>query len=261
MNSHLSMPPNPDAAPAGRWRVTVASHPPGFRSVWRTVDRAQLIYPSRGVMTLRTRKGSWVVPPLRGYWLPAGEAFRVETATGLDVHTVCCDGLASMFPTDGGVVPISPLLREMILALAGASASPGELTPLPRIGAMLAGQLQVQGEPPLSLPAIGAGRLRRIADALEADPGDARTLEDWARELAISARTLARAFQREAGMPFREFRRQVRLHAAMERLAEGRSVTTVAHELGFGSATNFSTMFRRATGKTPRTYFASRSAR
>lgn len=261
MRSSLSVPPFPQAAFAGRWRVTVASHPAGFKSAWRRVDRAQLIYPSRGVMTLHTRQGSWVVPPLRGYWLPAREEHRLETATGLDVHTVQCDGLASMFPGHGGVVPISPLLREMILALAGESAAPGELTPLPRVGALLTGQLQVQDRVPLSLPALDSKRLRRIADALGADPGDARTLQDWARELATSARTLARAFQREAGMPFREFRRQVRLYAAMERLAEGRTVTTVAHELGFGSASNFTTMFRRATGTTPRAYFASRGER
>lgn len=253
------MPASLDPAPTDRWVVTVASCPPGFKSAWRRSERAQLLYPSRGVMTLHTREGSWVVPPLRGYWLPALAEYRVETATGLDVHTVHCDGLASMFPAHGGVVPISPLMRETILALAGESAAPGDNTPLSRVGALLASQLRLQGGPPLSLPTVEAARLRRIAEALEADPGDARTLEDWARELATSARTLARAFQREAGMPFREFRRQVRLHAAMERLAAGRSVTTVAHELGFGSATNFTTMFRRATGTTPRTYFAGRS--
>ncbi|MEI7037223.1 helix-turn-helix transcriptional regulator [Fulvimonas yonginensis] len=146
----------------------------------------------------------------------------------------------------------------MILALSGERAGPDDLTPLPRIGATLAGQLRLAGHPPLSLPPIREGRLRRIADALGADPGDARTLQDWARELATSTRTLARAFQREVGMPFREYRRQVRLHAAMERLAQGRSVTTVAHELGFGAATNFSTMFRRATGMAPRAYFTRR---
>ena len=211
-------------------------------------------------MTLHTRAGSWVVPPLRGYWLPADEEHRVETATGLVVHTVCCDGLAAMFPERGGIVPISALMREMILALAGESAAPGESSPLSRVGALLAGQLQTQEHPPLSLPAVEPGRLRRIADALQADPADARTLENWATELATSARTLARAFRRETGMSFREFRHQVRLHAAMERLGAGEAVTQVAHELGFGSASNFITMFRRATGKTPRAYFAKSSA-
>ena len=48
---------------------------------------------------------------------------------------------------------------------------------------------------------------------------------------------------------------EVRLRAAVVRLAEGQAVTVVAHELGFGSASAFIRDFRLATGVTPKRWF------
>lgn len=56
-------------------------------------------------------------------------------------------------------------------------------------------------------------------------------------------------------MSFTAWRRQVRLRAALVRLAEGQAVTVVAHELGFGSASAFIRDFRLATGVTPKRWF------
>ena len=103
--------------------------------------------------------------------------------------------------------------------------------------------------------------LAQIHAALRQDPADARSLEDWAARLAVSSRTLARLFRHELQMTFRQFRTQVRLHAAFERLAAGLPITIIAHELGFSSASNFISMFRRATGRTPGTYFIAASPR
>ena len=35
-------------------------------------DQNQLIYPTRGVIFVSTDSGTWVIPPLRAIWLPAG---------------------------------------------------------------------------------------------------------------------------------------------------------------------------------------------
>jgi quercetin dioxygenase-like cupin family protein len=37
-------------------------------------DRDQIVYASRGVMTVQTEAGTWVVPPQRAVWIPAGIA-------------------------------------------------------------------------------------------------------------------------------------------------------------------------------------------
>jgi hypothetical protein len=39
-------------------------------------DRDQLVYASRGVMTVRTGDGTWVVPTHRAVWIPAAVRTR-----------------------------------------------------------------------------------------------------------------------------------------------------------------------------------------
>lgn len=254
--------PVPDAIgafePQEGFVVTRTRYAPGYRSDWHSSDRAQLIYPSRGVMTLRTRGGAWVAPPLRGCWLPAFEEHQVETATGLEMHSVYCCGLAARLPDRCGVVSVSPLMRELILALAELPRDPPARTFAEKVDALLLHQIALQPQPPLFLPKVTAPALQQIATALLAEPADRRTLEAWSAHLGMSTRSLARLFEREAKMSFTEFRRQIRLHASIERLARGQSVTSVALDLGFSSAANFIAMFRRATGATPKAYFRAR---
>ncbi|MNT58854.1 HTH-type transcriptional repressor of iron proteins A [compost metagenome] len=85
----------------------------------------------------------------------------------------------------------------------------------------------------------------------EAEPGDERPLSELAREANASERTLARRFQRELGMSFSEWRQRLRVVKAMSFLEAGRTVESIAFDLGYGSASAFITMFRRLTGVTP----------
>ena len=52
-------------------------------------DRDQLVYASRGVMTVRTRDGTWVVPPHRAVWIPAeSSAHHHDVGFGGDANAV-----------------------------------------------------------------------------------------------------------------------------------------------------------------------------
>jgi len=42
----------------------------------------QLLFASQGVMTVRTRQGIWVVPPLRAVWIPANTLHTVSMSGG-----------------------------------------------------------------------------------------------------------------------------------------------------------------------------------
>ena len=46
-------------------------YPAGHKIRWHFHDRDQLVYASRGVMTVRTRVGTWVVPTHRAVWIAA----------------------------------------------------------------------------------------------------------------------------------------------------------------------------------------------
>lgn len=84
------------------------------------------------------------------------------------------------------------------------------------------------------------------------------TLAGWrsGRAARASSRTLARLFLSELGVTFVHWRHQVRLAAALPRLAAGEAVARIAVDLGYQTPSAFSAMFRRLTGSTPSRYFA-----
>lgn len=95
-----------------------------------------------------------------------------------------------------------------------------------------------------------------MAAALQADPGDGRSLSEWGRHAGASGRTLARLIERETGMGFARWRTQLRIAAALPRLAGGATVTRVAHEVGYATPSAFVAAFRRTLGAPPGAYFA-----
>lgn len=245
------------SAQAAAVRVEETRYAPGFRSEWHHSSRAQLIYPSRGTMTLHTKTGSWIIPPLRACWLPAEVDHCVESPRRLAMHSVYCDGaLLARLPGRSGIVQVSNLLRELIFAIQERGRAGCVDGSLGRMGLVLADQIKLQYPPQLSAPRVLSGRLKPIAEALQSNPADARTLQAWSDELGVTTRTLARAFERETNMSFTAYRQQTRLHAAIERLARGEAVSRIAYDLGFASSSTFIEMFRKATGTTPKRYSA-----
>src|ERR1700719_1899655 len=79
-------------------------------------DRDQLVYASRGVMTVRTRDGTWVVPPHRAVWIPAAVPHTITMSGTVAMRTLyLMPRLARTLPRDCCVVNVSPLLKELIL--------------------------------------------------------------------------------------------------------------------------------------------------
>jgi transcriptional regulator GlxA family with amidase domain len=72
-----------------------------------------------------------------------------------------------------------------------------------------------------------------VAEAFMADQADAPSLEALCRKVGVGVRTIERTFRREVGTSFEFWRRQVRLMKGIELLVAGRSVKTVAAEVGY----------------------------
>lgn len=237
--------------------VAKTRYAPGLRGEWHHSGKAQLIYPSRGTMTFHTKASSWIVPPLRACWLSAHEQHCVETSGRLEMYSVYCEGaILRGLPDRTGIVQVSSLLRELILAIEQVPLAARSGDPVRRMASVLADQITLQWPPRLLAPQVLSQRLKPIGETLQSDPADSRTLKEWSAQLGISTRTLARAFDYETRMSFMSYRQQVRLQAAIARLAQGEAVTTVAYDVGFSSPSNFIAMFRKATGVTPKRYFA-----
>lgn len=81
------------------------------------------------------------------------------------------------------------------------------------------------------------------------------TLDEVARAAALSPFHFSRVFRQHTGLPVHRYLIQLRLRAALDRLAEGeRDLTALGVELGFASHAHFTETFRRAFGMTPSAY-------
>ncbi|HEX2891148.1 helix-turn-helix transcriptional regulator [Vineibacter terrae] len=219
--------------------------------------RAQLIFAARGVMTIATGHGAWVVPPQRALWMPAGMVHEIRMAGAVSMRTLYVDPRArgGRLPATIRVIAVSALLRELVLRACALPVLYDEAASGGHVMALILEEIAALPSLALDLPMPRDARLQAMCRRLRADPGDARTLDDWAREAGASARTLARLFQRETTLSFADWRQQARLLAAMARLAEGQAITRIALDLGYESPSAFAAMFKRALGTPPSRYF------
>ncbi len=220
--------------------------------------RAQLVHASAGVMTITTPEGVWVTPPHQALWVPPGITHQVRVFGWFSLKTLyILPGAAPRMPGVCRVVPVSPLLRELIIEACDFARDYPPEGPEARVMAVILDQLRVAAAAtPLHLPMPSDPRLLGLCRRLMESPGERSTLPELAAQAGAGERTLLRLFLRETGLTFRVWRRQARLLAALRKLAAGEPVSAVALDLGYESQSAFIAMFRRALGVTPGRYFS-----
>jgi len=216
----------------------------------------QLIFASRGVMTVRTAQGTWVVPALRAVWIPAKTPHSVTMSGPVSMRTLYfLPRLVRALPAKCSVMNVSSLLKELILHACNFPKL-NKKTPLHRrIIEILVDQLEAANSVPLQLPHPSDARALRVVQTLLADPADRRPLKKLARDCGASKRTIERVFWVETKMTFGKWRQQLRLLHAMQRLASGEKVTGAALDAGYSSPSAFISMFKKQLGATPTRYF------
>lgn len=221
-------------------------------SDWHAHRRAQLLYQVRGGVTLHLADRVGQLAPLQAAWLPAGCVHRTVMQGAFAYRSLYFDvDSFPDLPQQPGILDVNPLMREMIVRITQWPSDQPLDAVRQRLVAALLDELAAAPTAPLHLPMPRDRRLAPIAQALLADPACPRSIEDWGKQVGASGRTLARAFLAETGLPFTRWRTQCRLLIARARLAEGASVTEVAHSVGYASDSAFIAMFRRAYGEPP----------
>ncbi|MGW4773595.1 helix-turn-helix domain-containing protein [Nocardia sp. NPDC004278] len=225
----------------------------------------QIVYPSAGVAEVRTDAGSWIAPADRAIWIPAGcwhehrfygptrfhcVAFQPDQITPADQPGIRPPVAES--PRDAAVIAVNPLLRELIIACSTPEDLPAD--ELARLRQVLLDRIHRSSAQPLRLPAAEDARLRRACTLVERDLTTVWTLAELGRHVGASERTLARLFRTELAMTYPQWRTQLRLHRAVQLLAESLPVTAVAHRCGWASASAFIDVYRRTLGHTPGAY-------
>ncbi|WP_433063738.1 AraC family transcriptional regulator [Dactylosporangium sp. CS-033363] len=224
--------------------------PSGATSPAHAHARGHLVYAARGVLTVHTGSGIWIVPANRMAWVPAGSRHHHRAHGETDMRIVFLPpSLARRAPERPAVFLASGLAREVLLALTGERRFSAAASS--RLRHVLMDELVAAPEQPLHLPEPRDDRLRAVAGILDTDPADASGLADLGRRVGASGRTLSRLFHDELGMTFYEWRTQVRIAHALVLLAAGHTTTHVAHACGWSNPSGFIASFTAVVGTTP----------
>ena len=162
-------------------------------------------------------------------WTPPNckhAARSVGGAAGLMVDL--CPEICRRLPKAPCMFNASELLFAIVHRMVGWDLRQPLNTAKKRLITTLRDEIRQPDERPLRLTIPREERLARVADALLDDVGDDRTLDAWAHVAGMARRTFMRAFSAQAGMSFGRWRQQARLFAALEMLAQNKSVTEVA---------------------------------
>ncbi|GAB2985830.1 GlxA family transcriptional regulator [Amycolatopsis acidiphila] len=113
---------------------------------------------------------------------------------------------------------------------------------------------QSQFSPSTQGPAPKTVPLRKVCDAIAADPAADHSLAKLAATAGLSSRHLTRLFQEELHTTPAKYVELVRFDAAKAMLDAGRSVTDTVHASGFGSPESLRRSFIQHVGVSPRAY-------
>ncbi len=209
----------------------------------------QLVYASSGAAEVRTDIGCWIAPADRAIWIPAGHWHEHRFYGPTRFHYVAFRPDWSAEWTTPTVIATPALVRELVITCSARPDLPG--TELERMRQVLIDQLHHSPRLRLRLPAAHDERLRQACSLVEQDLTVVWTLAALGRRIGASERTLTRLFRTELAMTYPQWRTQLRLHRAVQLLAEGLPVTTVAGCCGWASASAFIDVYRGALGHTP----------
>ncbi|HLM64848.1 MAG TPA: helix-turn-helix transcriptional regulator [Acidimicrobiales bacterium] len=223
---------------------------------WHAHGHHQIALAARGVLVMGVEGATWVLPPTRALWIPAGARHSLAVAGRTTMLSTYVDpGRCPVTWAEPTVVDASGLLGELVRHLSRHGLAAGERARAESLLWDLTAPLPVTT---LSTPLPVDERARAVAEGLRADVTDGRSLAAWGRAVGASARTLARLFPAETGMGFERWRTTARLAAALPLLASGAPVGATAHRVGYATPSAFVAAFRREIGTTPAEYFRPR---
>ena len=113
---------------------------------------------------------------------------------------------------------------------------------------------------PPAIGGLGARRLRRVVDYIEAHLGDDISLRDLAVQAGLSPLHFGEAFKASTGTSPHRYLVERRIRRAKELLLGAeQSIAEIAIFVGFASHSHFTDNFRRLTGTTPSRFRMDRS--
>ena len=223
-------------------------------------DVAHIAFPATPVWISARGEELALAGPNHAMFFNAGDVFRRRRFNGYGDRNhfmvVSEDTMAewvagARFPRPVGKLLPRPYMRVRAIARAIYDGADGLLV---EEQLLALGHATVAG-------AFGGGEYRRrrtpavVEDAkalLTARYSERLTLDEVGRAVNVSPFHLARSFRRHTGYTLHEYRTQLRLRAALDRLGEGdEDLVDIARAVGYSSHSHLTASFRRVFGVPP----------
>lgn len=259
----------------GRWRCP-ADHPQ-FHDSGPTPD-ALFVFPRQSVWIQHDGGRPFVADPNTVTYYNKGQPYRRQRLSDAGDHCewyavapeAIADTLAAHEPaaidrpntpfsfTHGPSDADSYLRQRLVFEHVCRETAPDRLFVEEAVLSVLGTVTQLayarQGHAPVR-PRLRRGEIDAVENARQVIAERYRenlSLSDIAREVGASVFHLSRVFHARTGFSLHAYRTQLRLRAALDRLAERRAdLTGIALDLGFSSHSHFTETFRRTFGRTP----------
>lgn len=232
---------------------------PRFRGVAHRHGLGEVIYAVEGVVSVATSEGTWVVPPDRAVWIPAGVEHTTRSHGPVRFRALFVSPQAEAdFPPRPCAVEVSALLREAIRRFTELPPNETASDFATCLTRLILAELRFTALPSLELPRPRDPRLVALCDAVFESPAEDIPLEAAATRCGVSRAGFMRLFRAETGTSWGRWCRHARLFTGLTLLAEGYSVLSAALDCGYQSPSAFAAAFRETLGRTPREWFGSR---
>lgn len=231
-------------------------YPAGFVDAMHSHGLVQILYASSGVMSVRTPECSFVVPPQRAVWIPVNMPHEVRCRGAVSLRTLYLRPDLRESHKACRVFEVSDFLKALIIESSSFEPRYDVEGREGCIIRLLLDEIERMPNAPYQVSTPRDPRLLRVCNAILTDPADPRDIDEFASLAGMGRRTFTRAFKRETGMGLAVWRQQVRLMEALSMLASGSSITQVAFDIGYDSASGFTAMFRRVFGVPPSLYLS-----
>jgi len=221
--------------------------------------RHQLLYAASGTVIISTPHDTWVMPALRGMWIPGGVTHDVRILGAVTMQSLYIEpALIKEMPCHCQVLGIPPFMRGLIAEAVRLPELPEFLTGrAAALMTLIQHEIRLLPRLPLSLPLPRHEAMAERCRSFLKFPDAHQTIGDWSCFLGMSRRSFTRVFKHETGLSFVQWRQQACIVSALPRLVAGEAVTSVAIDLGYDNPAAFTAMFRRVLGSPPRSYLGS----
>jgi len=217
--------------------------------------RAQLIYSCSGTMRVTVENHVWLVSSRQAIWVPSMQEHHVAFLKNNYVRNLFIDpSVLSSLPDTCFALDVSPFLRELILRIINFGDNYQMNSSEGRIIQVALDELTTIKSTNCFLPISNEPRLKKVMDELITNTSDKRTMEEFASLACTTSRTLSRLFVKEVGMTFINWRKQIRMMEAIERLEKRVPIAQIALELGYNNTSSFIEVFRKEFGISPSNY-------